>query len=325
MNEQATVVKETLLASVTDNPSLAVMDFGNVIVRRDYESVRQVKIIGGGGSGHEPAFSGYVGKGMLTAAIQGEIFNSPSTKIVLRTIKELCLRQECAEVLLIVRNNNGNRLNFGLAAERAKNDGVNAKMLLVDDNCYRNKDGLSGIILIQKIAGAMADSDKTAADIFNFCQAVEKRMASVLLCLKCCKTPPKEMCSCVDQEFELEIGSGIHGERGIKRMSMLKLSEICNLVLSELRESERVDFKSEVPIVLMVNNLGTLPKIEEMLFYREIVKQLHEMDVKISRAYCGRFFTSLDMSGVSVTVLEATKEELVKYLDAPCETSGTME
>lgn len=249
--------------------------------------------------------------------------------MILRTIKELCLRQENAEVLVIVRNDRGNRMNFGLAAERAKNDRIRVKVLLVGDNCCKNREshgnGLTGFIVVQKIAGAMAEEGKSLNEILYYCQHIESRTASVLLCVNCCSVPSRDTCVCLKRENELEIGTGVHGEPGDRRLKVSKLSQICKLMLTEIGESKRIVFKSEMRVIVFVNNLGTLPKIEEMLFLKEVVSQLQEMEIKISRAVCGRFFTSLDMSGVILTIVEVFDEDMLKYLDANCHASGIME
>lgn len=257
----------------------------------------------------------------------GDIFNAPPVKVILRTIKELCLSQDNAEVLIIVGNDRGNRLNFGLAAERANNDRINTKVLLVGDNCCRNTEshgkGLAGVILIQKIAGAMAATEKNLSEIFMYCQYVESRIASLLLCVKCCTTPAREMCICLKGKDDIEIGTGIHGEPGDKRLKAAKLTQICKLMLEEIGSSERIVFKPDMRVVVLVNNLGTLPKIEEMLFLKEVVSQLQEMEINISRAISGRLFTCLDMSGVILTIVEVVDDDMLTYLDANSETSGT--
>lgn len=220
-------------------------------------------------------------------------------------------------------------MNFGLAAERAKNDKIRAKVLLVGDNCCKNAEsrgkGLTGFILIQKIAGAMAEEGKTLKEILHYCQHVESRTASVLLCVKCCSTHNREMCVCLKGEDEIEIGTGVHGEPGDRKLKIAKLSQICKLMINEIGESEKINFKPEMRVVVVVNNVGTLPKMEEMMFLKEVVSQLQEMEIKISRAVCGRFFTCLDMSGVILTIVEVVDDDMLKYLDAHCLASGITE
>lgn len=220
-------------------------------------------------------------------------------------------------------------MNFGLAAERAKNDKIRAKVLLVGDNCCKNTEsrgnGLTGVIVIQKIAGAMAEEGKTLKEILHYCQHVESRTASVLLCIKRCSTHAQEVCACLKGEDDVEIGTGVHGEPGDRKLKITKLRQICKLMLSEIGESEKINFKPEMRVIVLVNNLGTLPKMEEMMFLKEVVSQLQEMEIKISRAACGRFFTCLDMSGVTLTVVEVVDDDMLKYLDAQCLASGIKE
>lgn len=216
-----------------------------------------------------------------------------------------------------------------MACERAKNDRILAKTLFVGDNCSKNPQtkgkGLSGLIILYKIAGAMAEEGKSLLDIYNYGQIIETHMTSVLLCISPCATPGREVCICLKGQDELEIGTGIHGEPGEKRIKVSTLNKICKLLITDIVESGRLSFKPGMRVIVMVNNMGALPKIEEVVFLKEAVAQLQDMDVQISRAISGRFFTALDMAGISLTVVEVIDDDMLKYLDAPCETAGILE
>lgn len=233
-------------------------------------------------------------------------------------------------MLLIVRNTSGNRLSFGLAKERAINDGIKVQLLTVDDDCHKSdtdtdRRGLTGLAIICKIAGAMSEENKNLDEIFALCQQVLQQMSSITLCLNPCISPPTQSCACVKyKNNEIEIGTGLHGEPGFKKTRLTKLSDICRSLIQEMTSGSEAFVLDETspPVVLLINNLGTLSKTEELLFLREFVSQLHSSQVKISRMYCGRYYTSLNMAGLSVTILKVDSVEIIQYLDAPCETSG---
>lgn len=171
----------------------------------------------------------------------------------------------------------------------------------------------------------MAEEGKSLNEIFSYCHYIESKIASISLCVKSPNISTQEKCACFKGENELELGTGVHGELGDRRLKMTKLSEICKLLLTEINESERVCLKPEISVIVVVNNLGTYPKVEEMLFLREVVSQLQEMEIKICRAVCGTFFTCLDMSGLILTIVEVVDCGILQYLDATCETSGITE
>lgn len=263
----------------------------------------------------------------------GDLFTSPSAKLILQTIKETSLKESASGVLLIIRNSMGNRLNFGLAAERATNDGIKTRVLIVDDDCCvkemsNEKRGLSGLILIYKIAGAMAEEEKLIDEIYSYCECVLKKMATVLVCLRPCLSPTIATCICMrnKSDNEFEIGSGLHGEPGIKRARLTTLKDVCKSLIEELTNPDSahsLKFEENEPVIVMINNLGTLTKLEESLFVGEFVTQLLELKVVIKRLYCGTYYTSLDTSGLSVTIVKKSDAELEQYLDAPCQVSGT--
>lgn len=273
-------------------------------------------------------------KCLILVTYLGDVFNAPPAKIILRAIKELAIKQPDTGALLIVRGTSGNRLSFGLAKERAMNDRIKTHILAVDDDCCaprtnNEKRGLTGLVLICKIAGAMSEEDKTVDEIFALCQETQDQMFSILLCVDPRTSSTIENCICVKHRTnnnEIEIGTGLHGEPGIKRLKLTKLSDMCNSLLEEITSGSRLLELNETspPVVLLINNLGTITKTEELLFLREFVKQLHSRQVKIARVYCGRYYTSLNMAGLSVTILRVVNEAIIKYLDAPCEATGKL-
>lgn len=216
--------------------------------------------------------------------------------------------------------------------ERAANDGIRTKMLIVEDDCSikpspQEKYGSSGLVLIYKIAGAMAEEEKPLEEIHKFCEKVHKQMSSVLLCLRSCTSPAVKTCLCeqAKAENEYEIGTGLHGERGVKRARLTTLKDTCKDLIDELTNaSSPKPFipRPDQPVVVVVNNLGTISKLEESLFIREFVSQLLEKEVVLNRLCCGTFYSSLDMAAVSVTVLQDSNDEIERLLDVPCQAAG---
>ncbi|GJQ86438.1 hypothetical protein Trydic_g10345 [Trypoxylus dichotomus] len=329
INNPATVTIEALLGIVAANINVNLMDFGKVVVRRDYNEMQEVKIISGGSSGHEPAFAGFVGKGMLTAAVQGDIFTCAPASEILRTIRELTNEQSLG-ILIIIPNNSSDRLNFGLAVERAINEGISVKMIVVSDDCVNFKPkegrGLCGAFLLQKIAGAMSEQNVSLQDIYNECNKLKDDIFSVLLSVKPCSSTEKgvcESCKTIFAKTEMEIGSGLHGERGPMKMSMAAVEHISKMIFEQMTNENiehRLELEPNVPIVLLINNLGGTSKMEEYIVIKELLKYLKRIHINVIRMFCDRFLTSLDMYGFTVTIMKIRKPEVLEWLDRPCET-----
>lgn len=171
----------------------------------------------------------------------------------------------------------------------------------------------------------MSEENKNLDEIFAFCQEVQQQMSSILLCLDPRTSPMIENCICFNRKTnnEVEIGTGLHGEPGIKRLKLTKLSDICSSLIEEItNKSQVLELNETSSIVLLVNNLGTITKTEELVFLRALVQQLHNLQAKIARVYSGRYYTSLNLNGLSVTILRILNPDIIQYLDAPCEATG---
>lgn len=178
-----------------------------------------------------------------------------------------------------------------------------------------------------KIAGALAEEEKSLDEIYKFCEKVHKQMSSVLLCLRSCTSPTAKTCICeqTKAENDYEIGTGLHGERGVKRARLTTLKDICKDLIDELTNTNSPQHfvpRPDQPVVVVVNNLGTLSKLEESLFIREFVSQLLEKEVVLNRLCCGTFYSSLDMAAISVTILQDSNDEIERLLDVPCQAAG---
>lgn len=273
-----------------------------VVYRSDWTRDR-VALISGGGSGHEPAHAGFVGPGMLTAAVCGEVFASPSVEAVLAGILAVTGEAGC---LLIVKNYTGDRLNFGLAAERARALGRKVEMVVVDDDValpdLPQPRGVAGTLFVHKIAGALAEAGKPLQDVAEAARRIIKNVASIGTSLDTCTVPgsPKENRI---PAGKAELGLGIHGEPGVEQVDFSGAAEAMDLVLTKLR-----DHAPDRPSVALVNNLGSTTPLEMSV----LCHGLAQADIASHVIGPSPMMTSLDMHGFSVSLLPATQE----YLEA---------
>lgn len=271
-----------------------------VVHRSDWARDR-VALISGGGSGHEPAHAGFVGQGMLTAAVCGEVFASPSVEAVLAGILAVTGEAGC---LLIVKNYTGDRLNFGLAAERARALGRKVEMVVVDDDIalpdLPQPRGVAGTLFVHKIAGAMAEAGSPLEDVAAAARRIIKNVASIGTSLDTCTVPgsPKENRI---PTGKAELGLGIHGEPGVEQVDFSGAAEAMDLVLTKLR-----DHAPEGPCVALVNNLGSTTPLEMSV----LCHGLAQAGIASHVIGPASMMTSLDMHGFSVSVLPTTQEDL---------------
>ncbi|MEH6726260.1 MAG: dihydroxyacetone kinase subunit DhaK, partial [Hyphomicrobiales bacterium] len=269
-----------------------------VVVRKDWDKSK-VALVSGGGSGHEPAHAGFVGKGMLTAAVCGDVFASPSVDAVLAGILAVTGPAGC---LLIVKNYTGDRLNFGLAAERARAFGLNVSMVIVDDDValpdLPQARGVAGTLFVHKIAGALADDGQDLDTITDVAKRVIASTKSIGMSLDTCTVPgsPKEDRIPVGMA---ELGLGIHGESGVEQIAFNGARGAMEAVVSKLSAS-----MSEKPHVALLNNLGGVSELEMSVLLRELIKS--SVGSKITHVVGpASMMTSLDMRGFSISVFPA--------------------
>jgi dihydroxyacetone kinase len=322
---------------LADNRNLiSLADYPNVIVRRDYTSLQEsnsrVALISGGGSGHEPAHVGFIGHGMLTAVVCGDLFASPSTASILAAIRFVGAHNK-AGVLLIVKNYTGDRLNFGIAAKRAQLEGINVDWLLVDDDIALVKKeqndqdlvgrrGLCGTIYIHKLAGALAEQRKSLKEIKQTLDFILKQnyLKTIGISLSGRVRLPGEAETASKSDLDsqsIEIGLGIHGEAGRYQMKLASSSQLVEHIFDEFLFSASTP-KDEIS--LMVNNLGGLSTLELHLLVNDCFKHLRTKhpSIKLKRLYVGTFMTSLNMNGFSLTLFDLDsriKDDVLRLLD----------
>jgi len=319
INDPRAVVREMLEGLCDLHPGLALLDSENVIVRTGLPPAarRPVALLSGGGSGHEPAHAGYVGEGMLTAAIAGEVFTSPSVDAVLAGIRAA---SGPAGAILIVKNYTGDRLNFGLAAELARADGIPVEEVIVADDvalagtvANDRRRGIAGTVLVHKIAGAAAVADRSLTEVAQLARAAAADVGTMGVALGACTVPAAGRPGFELGPDEIELGLGIHGEAGVERASMMPADVLVErLLLSILSDRKLVEGDR---VALLVNGLGGSTPMELAIVARHAMAVLRTRGLSVERAWSGTFMSALEMPGVSLSLLRIDDERLA-LLDA---------
>ena len=317
INDPRFVVREMLEGMVDTSAGLALLEDEQVVVRAD-ASADEVAIISGGGSGHEPAHVGYIGPGMLAAAVVGDVFTSPSVDAVLAAIR--CVAGEKG-VLLIVKNYTGDRLNFGLAAELARAEGIAVEMVIVgDDVALRGKvplerrRGIAGTVLVHKLAGAAAAAGASLAETAEIARRAAADVRSMGVGIGLCTVPAAGKAGYELGDDEIELGLGIHGEKGALRTRALPADALVDTLLESILDD--LGAGAGTPVALLVNGLGGTPDMELAIVMRRALASLRARELTVERAFMGDFMTALEMPGFSLSVLPVDEERL-RLLDGP--------
>ena len=320
-NQRANLVNDviggTIIASPWNNLARLESDPAiRVVVRRDLDK-NNVAVISGGGSGHEPAHAGFVGKGMLTAAVCGDLFASPSVDAVLTAIQAVTGDAGC---LLIVKNYTGDRLNFGLAAEKARRMGYNVEMLIVGDDISlpdnKHPRGIAGTILVHKVAGYFAERGHNLATVLREAQYAAGHTFSLGLALASCHLPQDAETAPRHHADQAELGMGIHGEPGASVIATQNSAEIVTLMAEKLSAA----LPETGRLAVMINNLGGVSIAEMAILTRELAHTplQQRIDWLIGPA---SLVTALDMKGFSLTAI-VLEESIEKALLSAVETAG---
>ena len=328
INSPSTAVEDSLSGVTLVCPSLQMLRSPHkVVVRSDIDDVithGTVTLVCGGGSGHEPAHVGFVGRGMLTAAVPGAVFASPPSEAILTAFRAVA---NPAGTLAIVTNYTGDRLNFGIAVEKARSEGIRVEMVVVGDDCAlpsvsktAGRRGLCGTVLVSKIAGAMAEQGCDLDTIYKKVLEVAAGVGTIGVSLNPCSVPGRPPNFLLGPD-EIELGLGIHGEAGYKRCKLEPCEKMVEIILNQLSSIEPgykyFPLQPNKRVILIVNNLGGLSNLEMGIVAKEAIRFLtNKKGVCVEMAYMGTFMTSLEMQGVSLTLLEFT-EEIGVYLDCP--------
>ena len=324
INDPNDVVIEALRGIEVAHPDLRV-DYENKLVYRGaVPKTGKVGIISGGGSGHEPLHGGFVGVGMLDAACAGDVFTSPVPDQILAATK---LVDGGAGILHVVKNYTGDVMNFEMAAEMAAAEtGARVVSVVTDDDVAvqdstwtAGRRGVGVTVLLEKIAGAAAEQGRDLDEVARIARAVNANGRSMGLALTSCTVPAVGHPTFDLGEDEMELGVGIHGEPGRQRLPLAPAREIASLLVEPVLAD--LPFAKGEPVIAFVNGLGGTPLIELYLMFNEVQKILDQHGVPVARSLVGSYITSLDMAGVSVTLLRVD-DELLSLWDAPVNTAA---
>ena len=323
INDAADVVTEALRGIEAAHPELRVDHENKIVYRADAPKQGKVGIISGGGSGHEPMHGGFVGVGMLDAACCGEMFTSPVPDQMLAATK---LVDGGAGVLHIVKNYTGDVMNFEMAAELAGAEDTQVATVVTDDDVAvqdstwtAGRRGVGVTVLLEKIVGAAAEQGRTLDEVAAVARKVNENGRSMGLALTSCTVPAAGKPTFEIGDDEMELGVGIHGEPGRKRVPLAPAKEIAAMLVEPILAD--LDYTGGEPVIAFVNGLGGTPLIELYLMYNEVAEILRGKGVTIARSLVGPYITSLEMAGTSVTLLRAD-DELLSLWDAPVSTPG---
>jgi dihydroxyacetone kinase-like protein len=292
-----------------------------MVVRKDAPVQGKVGIISGGGSGHEPMHGGFVGPGMLDAACPGEVFTSPTPDQMYEATKAV---NGGAGVLHVVKNYTGDVMNFDMAADMGKGEGIEVETVLtnddvaVEDSLYTaGRRGVGVTVLVEKICGAAADDGKSLAEVAELGRKVNANGRSMGMALTPCITPGSGEPSFELAENEVEIGIGIHGEPGRFRENIGPASQITERLMTPILED--LPFSSGDKVLAFVNGMGGTPLLELYVVYAEVAKIAQEQGLSIERNLIGNYITSLEMQGCSITLVKL-EDDMIRYWDAPVNT-----
>ncbi|ABR50195.1 dihydroxyacetone kinase, DhaK subunit [Alkaliphilus metalliredigens QYMF] len=318
INDPNDVVSEMLQGLVKAHPQLVYFDEVEVIAKKD--KAEKVGLVSGGGSGHEPAHAGYVGKGMLDAAVAGNVFASPSPDRVLKGIQEANTGKG---VLLIIKNYSGDIMNFDMAQELAGMEGIKVETVVVRDDVAvedsthsTGRRGIAGTVFVHKLAGAKAETGATLDEVKRVAEKTIANVRSMGMAMSPCVLPGVGKPGFLLGENEIEIGMGIHGEPGVEKTSIKTAAELAEILCDKILADYDVTGNE---VALMVNGLGATPLMELYILNNEVEKKLSKHNIKIYKIFVGNYMTSLEMAGCSITLLKLD-EELKELLDAKCDT-----
>ncbi|MGE7914733.1 dihydroxyacetone kinase subunit DhaK [Lysinibacillus xylanilyticus] len=320
MNQPETLVMEMCNGMVMAHPELELLKIYKVIKKKEMND-NKVTLISGGGSGHEPAHAGLVGKGMLDAAVCGDVFASPSQIQVYQAIKATASKKG---TLLIIKNYSGDIMNFKNGAQLASEDGIQVEYVRVDDDIAVEdslytvgRRGVAGVVLVHKIAGAAAEEGMDLMQVKAVTEKAAANVRTIGLALTSCTVPASGSPTFKLGEDEMEYGVGIHGEPGRKREKMMTADELAFRMTNDLMKDLGLDEDAEIAV--LINGFGGTPLQELYLFNNAVTRELSQRNIRINRTFVGNYMTSIDMAGISLTVMKLDVE-LKALLSKECNT-----
>lgn len=321
INHPDNVVTEMLRGIEKAHPELVYHEEFEVIARREKKK-NKVGLVSGGGSGHEPAHAGYVGYGMLDAAVSGNVFASPSPDRIVKGIEEA---NSGAGVLLIIKNYSGDIMNFEMSKEIAQMQDIEVDAVVVrddvavEDSTYSaGRRGIAGTVFVHKVAGAKAEMGGTLQEVKAVAQKAIDGVRSMGMAMSPCILPGVGAPGFTLGENEVEIGMGIHGEPGVFHSEIKTAREFAEILIGRIMEDH--DYSGS-EVAVMINGLGSTPLMEQYIMFNEVEGILKEMNISVYRSFVGNFMTSLEMAGCSISLLKLD-DELKTLLDYEANTPG---
>lgn len=321
INEPTKVVDEMLNGLEFVHSDLVKRVKGFDVIQRTSEKTGKVAIISGGGSGHEPAHAGFVGEGMLSAAICGAVFTSPTPDQILEAIKQ---SDEGAGVFMVIKNYSGDVMNFEMAKDLAEMEGIAVESVVVDDDIAvedslytQGKRGVAGTIFVHKILGNAAENGKSLSEIKELADKLVPNIHTVGLALSGATVPEVGKPGFVLDENEIEFGIGIHGEPGYRREKMQQSYDLAKELVNKLLENFD---DTEGDFGMLVNGMGATPLMEQYIFANDVRKLLDEKGINVTFKKLGNLMTSIDMAGISLTLIKLEDDGWLNALEAPVNT-----
>ena len=322
INKPEDVVKESLAGVAIAHADLVTVHYDpDFIMRADGPVKGKVALVSGGGSGHEPMHGGFVGMGMLDAACPGDVFTSPTPDQMEAATKAV---DGGAGVVHIVKNYTGDVMNFEMAAELCQAEGIDVAAVVIDDDVAvqdslytAGRRGVGTTVLAEKICGAGAEKGMNLQEVADLCRKVNANGRSMGMALTSCTVPAAGKPTFDIGDDEMEIGIGIHGEPGRKRMALKSAKEITEMMAEAIISD--LPYGSGDNVIAMVNGMGGTPMIELYIMYNELEQICKGKGITIARRLIGNYITSLEMAGASITLVKAD-EDLLSLWDAPVHT-----
>ena len=322
INKPENVVTEMLDGLAYVHSDLVHRVDGFDIIARNEQAAGQVGLISGGGSGHEPAHAGFVGDGMLSAAIAGAVFTSPTPDQILEAIKEA---DQGAGVFMVVKNYSGDIMNFEMAQELAEMEGIEVASVVVDDDIAvenslytQGRRGVAGTIFVHKILGHAAREGKSLAEIKDLADTIVPNIHTIGLALSGATVPEVGKPGFVLAEDEIEYGIGIHGEPGYRKESMQPSRQLAEELTGKLLEA--FEAESGESYALLINGMGATPLMEQYVFANDVASILGDAGLDVAYKKLGNYMTSIDMAGLSLTLMKIENDAWLEALESPVKT-----
>ena len=322
INKPENVVTEMLDGLAYVHSDLVHRVEGFDIIARNEQAAGQVGLISGGGSGHEPAHAGFVGDGMLSAAIAGAVFTSPTPDQILEAIKAA---DQGVGVFMVVKNYSGDIMNFEMAQELAEMEGIEVASIVVDDDIAvenslytQGRRGVAGTIFVHKILGHAAREGKSLAEIKDLADKIVPNIHTIGLALSGATVPEVGKPGFVLAEDEIEYGIGIHGEPGYRKESMQPSRQLAEELTGKLFEA--FEAKAGERYALLINGMGATPLMEQYVFANDVASLLGDAGLDVAFKKLGNYMTSIDMAGLSLTLMKIEDDAWLESLESPVKT-----